>query len=142
MSEIWKDVYCVENGIEYNYRGLYLVSSEGNVKILNYNKTGKEKVLKLGEFNGSYLQVNLCKNGKQKRFLVHRLVAFMFLENDDPTEKREVNRVQPIDPFTLDGIYLNTYYQFEYVQLFGFNQGNILHCYNGRYKSTRVHRMY
>lgn len=40
-----------------------------------------------------------------------------------------------IDRFTLDGQYIDTKYQFEYVQM-GFNQGNISSCCRGRYKST------
>ena len=34
MEEIWKDIYFVENGIEYDYRGLSQVSNKGNVKSL------------------------------------------------------------------------------------------------------------
>lgn len=46
MSEIWKDIYFVENGVEYDYRNLYQVSNFGRVKSLNYNHTGKEQILK------------------------------------------------------------------------------------------------
>lgn len=42
-------------------------------------KTGK--VLKPGKNNKGYLQVHLCKNGKYKAFLVHRLVAQVFIPN-------------------------------------------------------------
>ena len=92
--EIWKDVYFIDNGIEYDYRGLYQVSNKGNVKSLNYNHTtGKEKILKPIKIKNGYLQVGLCKNGKQKWFYVHRLVAFMFIENCNPEYKTEVNHI-------------------------------------------------
>ena len=38
MQEIWKDIYLIENGVEYDYRCLYQVSSEGRVKSLNFIK--------------------------------------------------------------------------------------------------------
>lgn len=93
MVEQWKDIYFIENGVEWDYRGLYQVSSEGNVKSLNYNKTGKEKILKLKKNKFGYFQVSLCKNGKEKKFYVHRLVAHMFIENDAPEHKVEVNHI-------------------------------------------------
>ena len=38
--EIWKDIR--------GYEGYYQVSSLGKVKSLNYNRTGKEQILKQG----------------------------------------------------------------------------------------------
>lgn len=49
MQEIWKDIYLIENGVEYDYRCLYQVSSEGRVKSLNYLRTRKEKILSPGK---------------------------------------------------------------------------------------------
>ena len=83
MEEIWKDIYFIENGIEYDYRGKYQVSNLGNVRSVNYNHTGKIRVLKQFKDNSGYLVINLHNNGKQKQFLVHRLVAIVFLENSD-----------------------------------------------------------
>lgn len=91
MEEVWKDIYFTENGIEYDYRGLYQVSNLGRVKSLNYNRTGKERILKAGKEKIGYLRVKLCKNGKRKQFSVNRLVAFMFITNDDPINKTQVN---------------------------------------------------
>lgn len=52
------------------YEGLYQVSNLGNVKSLNYNRTGKEKVLKpTKNKKDGYLIVNLCKEGKLKNYL-------------------------------------------------------------------------
>lgn len=80
-TEIWKEVKGYES---------YLISSFGNVKSLNYNKTKVEKYLKQEHCLGGYLRVslfNLMK--KKKRFSVHRLVALNFIPN--PDNKPEVN---------------------------------------------------
>lgn len=72
-NEIWKDID--------GYEGLYQVSNLGRVKSLNYNHTNQEKILRQIKTKGGYVIINLCKNGKSKNFLVHRLVANAFLEN-------------------------------------------------------------
>ena len=69
----WKDIP--------GYEGLYQVSNLGEIKSLNYRNTGKEKIIKPRKNKGGYLRVVLCKNGKQKDFLVHRLVAIAFIPN-------------------------------------------------------------
>lgn len=81
MNEIWKNIV--------GYEGLYQVSNLGNVKSLNYRRTGKERILKPGNYKEGYLYVILCKNRKLKHFTIHRLVAQAFLEN--PDHKSDVN---------------------------------------------------
>ena len=71
--EIWRTV--IVNGEVYEN---YMVSNLGNIKSLNYNRTGKEKILKPGKRRDNYLYVNLYKDGK-KVCLIHRLVAEAFL---------------------------------------------------------------
>lgn len=70
--ELWKDVA--------GYEGLYQVSNLGHVRSLNYNKTGKEKLLSpcVGR---NYLIVHLHKNGVSKFPRIHRLVAEAFIPN-------------------------------------------------------------
>ena len=63
------------------YEGLYEVSDQGRIKSLNYNHTGKEKILKPWKTNVGYLQVILYKDGKSKHSKVHRLVAEAFIPN-------------------------------------------------------------
>lgn len=72
--EIWKDIK--------GYEGLYQISNLGRVKSLNYNKTKKEKIMKLNSYKSEYLYVDLSKNGKIKRYRIHRLVAIAFIPND------------------------------------------------------------
>ena len=93
MEEQWKDIYFKQDGIVYDYRGLYQVSNLGNVKSLNYNHTGKEKILKPGKNKGGYQVVALSKDGKAKWFRVNRLIAFLFILNDNPEHKTEVNHI-------------------------------------------------
>lgn len=95
-KEFWRDVV--------GYEGLYQVSNWGRVKSLNYNHTGKEKILKLGKNNFGYLRVSLCKNGKEKNHKVHRLVAEAWLPNPDnlpcvnhKDEDKANNRVENLE---------------------------------------------
>lgn len=76
--EKWKDIYFEENGVEWDFRGIYQVSNFGRVKSLKF---GKEKILKQLKDKFGYLSVILCKNGKQKSFRIHRLVAHLFLSD-------------------------------------------------------------
>ena len=71
-KEIWKDIE--------GFEGLYQVSSFGRVKSL-YGK--KEHILKPGKRGAGYLFVVLCKDGKKKNILIHRLVASAFIPNPD-----------------------------------------------------------
>jgi hypothetical protein len=71
------------------YEDLYKVSDCGTVKRMNYHRIGKERVLKGMKDKKGYLQVGLWKNGVQKRFTIHRLVAQAFLPN--PNNLPQVN---------------------------------------------------
>lgn len=72
-----------------DYEGLYEISDWGNVRSLNYGRTGKTKLLKPVKNINGYLFVRLCKDGKRKYKYVHRLVAEAFLPN--PLNLPEVN---------------------------------------------------
>jgi hypothetical protein len=71
MSETWKDVV--------GFEGLYQVSSLGNVRSLNWRRTGKAKLMSHRKHNQGYVTVLLSKNGKQYSKTIHRLVAFHFV---------------------------------------------------------------
>lgn len=82
-EEIWKDIE--------GYEGLYMVSNLGRVKSLNYNRTGKEKILKPQKNSKGRFQVSLCKNRKQVKRQVHSLVLESFVPNPDPENLTECN---------------------------------------------------
>lgn len=77
--EIWKDIK--------DFEGLYQVSNFGRVR--SFYKGCR--ILSPGETRRGYLRVCLCKNGKRKSFLVHRLVAEAFLPNY--FDYREINHI-------------------------------------------------
>ena len=106
MVEIFKDIKDLE--------GLYQVSNFGNVLSLNYNHTGKPKLLKPGKDTNGYPIVILSKDGKRKMFSVHRLVAETFLENphnypviNHKDEDKTNNRVENLEWCTIS--YNNSY---------------------------------
>lgn len=93
MKETWLKIKGYEE---------YEVSDLGNIRSLNYNRTGETKLLKPGLGKRGYLNVLLRKNGKTKNFLVHRLVVEAFIgpipkglvvnhRNEDKRDNRLVN---------------------------------------------------
>ena len=78
-NEVWKAIK--------NYEGFYEVSSEGRVRsVERLNARGQHRKGKAISAN-SIQQVSLCKDGKRKNFLVHKLVADAFLEAPQSDEK-------------------------------------------------------
>lgn len=76
--EIWKDIP--------GYEGKYQVSNYGNIYSLRYKRHRKLMKDRYG-----YSFVGLNADGKQHFFLVHRLVAEVFVQN--PKLKPEVNHI-------------------------------------------------
>lgn len=101
MEEIFKDIE--------HYEGLYQISNFGRV----YN-VKRGKFLKPIKINTSYLLVGLSKDGKVKKYLLHRLVATAFLENklqlpqvNHINEVKTDNRLENLE--WCDNKYNNTY---------------------------------
>ena len=87
MNEIWKTaVYDGEI-----YEGLYKVSNLGKILSLNYNHTGRERLMNPSTDKDGYLKVHLSKNKETKDCYVHRLVAETFITN--PENLPEVNHI-------------------------------------------------
>ena len=61
------------------YEDRYAIDEDGNVWSKNYRRSGKMKKLKPAPDKGGYLHVCLCKDGKQKSFNIHRLLAEAYL---------------------------------------------------------------
>ena len=81
MEEIYKDIKDLE--------GKYQVSNWGNVMSLNYNGTGKPRLMKTVKNKFGYLIIKLFKDRKPKMFRVNRLVAEAFIPN--PNNLPQVN---------------------------------------------------
>lgn len=82
-KEIWKPIK--------GYEGFYEVSNFGNIKSLNYNKTGKQRLLTTRDNGRGYVYVVLSKEGIHRNKYVHRLVAESFVENTRKGIAKEVN---------------------------------------------------
>ncbi len=92
-KEIWKDIE--------GYEGYYQVSNLGRVRSLtrevrcgNSIRVFRERIRKPQIMSKGYYQLALLKNGKDKRFLIHRLVAYAFIPN--PENKTEVNHINGV----------------------------------------------
>lgn len=148
------------------FEELYEISNIGNVKSLNYNGTGKERIMKQGNNGNGYLRVCLSKNGKIKKFLVHRLVAQAFLPN--PKNYKEINHKdenklnncvsnlewcdrqynnnfgtrtekcsKKVNQYTLEGKFIRQFPSTNQVEReLGYFQSNISNCCNGKRKTA------
>lgn len=91
-DETWKDIE--------GYEGLYQVSNLGRVKSLsrkvfhcNRVTHKEEKILSTINNKNGYVRVELS-NGNKKKYLVHRLVAQAFIQNNE--NKKYVNHINRI----------------------------------------------
>ncbi len=73
MEEIWRDVV--------GYEGLYQVSNLGQVKSMNYNHTGRARILSKKHGSSDYLFVSLSKDKRVKNKYIHVMVAESFIPN-------------------------------------------------------------
>ena len=80
-NEVWKPIDGYEK---------YYVSSLGRIKSLKHKK---EKILAAFPNNKGYYRVCLSNDGVSRHFLVSRLVAQAFCENDDPQRKNTVDHI-------------------------------------------------
>ena len=74
-KQIWKDIP--------GYEGKYQVSNLGNVKSLNYKRSGKEKLLTPYQKPNGYMTISLWNNNRGHTEYIHRLVANAFIDNPD-----------------------------------------------------------
>ena len=79
-DEMWRPI---------DEKGRYYVSSLGRVKSCQGTKA---ILLKPYENNHGYQRVDICLDGRHT-FLVHRLVGFAFVENDEPQTKDTVDHI-------------------------------------------------
>lgn len=100
MTEIWKDIYYYDfiKNKWIDYRNLYQVSNLGKIKSLKKvdakGNMRKEKILKNRYDNDGYVMVSLYKDGISEQIKLHRIVAFVFIDN--PQKKHYVDHIVPI----------------------------------------------
>jgi hypothetical protein len=106
MLEVWKDINFVRNGIVYDYRGIYQISTKGRVKSLerivgrsDSSYLSKEKIMKNLLGTSGYYYISLRINNKRINCSIHTLVLIAFVPN--PENKRTGNHK--------DGNKLNNY---------------------------------
>jgi len=81
MSEVWKDVVGYENIYEVSENGkVRTVEGKTTFSVLHGERKWKQRTLKLKTDKLGYKRVSLWKDKNVEDFLVHRLVAFSFLE--------------------------------------------------------------
>ena len=115
--EIWRDIYFTnEDGITYDFRGKYQISNLGRVRSLDIVRTYinngticsrkfKGKILSTRVTHNGYLRVRLWNRPNSYDFFVHRLVAYMFLEEKNinckqinhKDENKENNNVENLE---------------------------------------------
>jgi hypothetical protein len=89
MEEIWKDIP--------EYEGLYQISNLGNVKSQHSNRMNGQrpgKLLKITLMKNGYMSLELRMSDTNKRHLVHRLIAEVFIPN--PDNRPVVNHINGI----------------------------------------------
>ena len=78
-SEVWKDIL--------GYEGFYKVSNKGNIYSVERRDTLGRKIggrtLRPTSDTHGYHQIGLCKNGIEKKELIHKLVAQAFIPNQN-----------------------------------------------------------
>lgn len=72
------------------YEGLYMVSNDGNVRSLGGRRGSRPRMLKQEHFKG-YRKVSLCRDGRGRGALVHRLVGQAFIPN--PSRLPYINHI-------------------------------------------------
>ena len=87
MKEEWRTI-VIDDEVYDNYE----VSNYGNVRSLKYKHKNEIKILQPRVTDDGYLKINIYKQGKRKGMSIHRLVALMFIENDD-MNKTQVNHI-------------------------------------------------
>lgn len=98
-DEVWKPI--IINHIDYS--GLYECSNKGRIRskyrVVARGDSGMtlpSRILKLTPHTHArnhYLLASLCKDSKTKQYLVHRIVATLFVNNPDPIQKTMVNHL-------------------------------------------------
>ncbi len=77
-----------------DYEGLYFLDDKGNV--FSYPKKTRKDIRQIypSLLKSGYWAIDLCKDGKVNKYLLHRLMALTFLDNSE--SKPQVNHINGI----------------------------------------------
>ena len=78
MDEIWVPIVTWMNGIKYSFVGFYEVSNLGQIRSVEhkdrFGRVRKSVIKKQQKGKSNYRIVNLCNDGIEKTFSVHKCV--------------------------------------------------------------------
>lgn len=136
-GEVWVSCKHINNdGVVLNFTGLYEVSNLGRVRSLNYNKTGKVRIMSPytseGKDGSIFYKVCLRKDCKQYTKSVHRLVLSSF-DQEGWSPNDVVDHVVPRTSNNCNNC-LNNLRWFSQKE-----NSNTEHCIEARSKSLRGH---
>jgi len=77
---MWKEIPGYEGYYEVNENGLVRGVTRRITRRDGRTYIRKARALAPKVMHDGYLSVNLCKDGEQRRFYIHRLVAFLFVD--------------------------------------------------------------
>jgi hypothetical protein len=66
----------------------YMINRNGDVYSIPF-----KKLMKQNKHADGYKQITLSNNGKSKSYLIHRLLAEHYIENDDPNNKKNIKHI-------------------------------------------------
>jgi hypothetical protein len=88
--EIWKDIKGYEGIYKVNYLGI-VIRIGGSVKRKEHLMYVPLKIMKPIDNGKGYLRIKLTINNKEKRIMLHRIIAEAFIPN--PYNKKCVNHI-------------------------------------------------
>ena len=90
----WKWIKMISNDIVYDYTDMYRIYRDGRVESVKRYRV-KQRFLKEITHRDGYKQVGLSKNGKEKKYRIHRIIAIHFIPNPDNfPEVDHINQVK------------------------------------------------
>jgi len=89
MTDDWKWIKMVTEGVEYDYTNMYRIYIDGRVESVKRKSCKQNRFLKEAAHNDGYKQVGLRKDNKVRNYKIHRLIACHFIPN--PSNFPQVN---------------------------------------------------
>lgn len=143
------------------YEGRYQITKNGEVKSLNYMRTGKEEIVKQGTDGKGHLYVTLTKEGLPKNSFIHTLMYKTFVGDiprgfhihhidENPAnntldnfelisaaEHNKIHKSKPVMQFDLNGNFIKEWKSASEVQRsLNYKQTYISGCCLGKYNTA------